>query len=265
MKIFILSILFSAGILFGLSLYAFAENFTYKVYNPRTNKAHTAVLGTVTVTDNEYIFGFFTKEGEPLCVTNLNLNKDSKGLIGSKCIETKAFMRQFENNKNLDLSKYEMGWRELEPDTFYKEINSIKPERATQGKYEIGENDYLGNYMSGIPSIPDADNIGYSYPVRKDAIIMLLQKVPDGSGDYTMTLCNKYYHCRQTSMRNDEVRYIGLFLEDVNPQISDELSRKFTKEQWVKRQNVFRELYSVYMNKYDETFGNLKILNLNKK
>lgn len=169
-------------------------------------------------------------------------------------------MRQFENNENLDLSKYEMGWREIEPDTFYKEINSIRPERATQGKYEIGENDYLGNYMSGIPSIPDADNIGYSYPVRKDAIIMLLQKVPDGSGDYTMTLCNKYYHCRQTSMRNDEIRYIGLFLEDVNFFLSEDLNKKLTKDEWAERQTHFRKLYSSYMNRYDDVYGSLETL-----
>ena len=265
MKRLFLSILFASGFLLNMSLCAFAENFTYKVYNPRTNKSYNAVLGTVSLTDIEYIFGFYTKEGEPLCVTSLNLNKDSKGLIGSKCTETKAFMRQFVNNENIDLSKYEMGWREIDTDTFYKEINSIKQERATQGKYEISENDYLGNYLSGIPSIPDADNIGYSYPVRKDAVIMLLQKVPDGSGDYTMTLCNKYYHCRQTSMRNDEIRYIGLFLEDLNPFLSEELSKKLTKDKWSERQSFFRKLYTHYMNKYDEVYGNLGILNINKK
>ena len=44
-----------------------AENFTYKVYNPKTNKAYNAVLGTVTITDTQYIWGFYTQNGEPLC------------------------------------------------------------------------------------------------------------------------------------------------------------------------------------------------------
>ena len=154
MKRFILSVLFSAGILFGLSLYAFAENFTYKVYNPRTNKAHTAVLGTVSLTDNEYIWGFYTKDGKPICIANLNINKDSNGLIGSKCVEYEAFAKKFFDGKdNIDFSKYEMGWRELETDTFYKEINSIKQERATQSKYEFWENDSLGTYATGMPSM----------------------------------------------------------------------------------------------------------------
>mgnify|MGYP006896541179 CR=1 FL=1 len=35
-----------------------AENYTYKVYNPRTNKAYTAILGTLSITDYEYLWAF---------------------------------------------------------------------------------------------------------------------------------------------------------------------------------------------------------------
>lgn len=56
MKRLFLSIIFASGFLLNMSLCVFAENFTYKVYNPRTNKAYTAVLGTVTVkTMNIYL------------------------------------------------------------------------------------------------------------------------------------------------------------------------------------------------------------------
>ena len=49
----------------------FASNFTYKVYDPQTNKAYTAVLGTVSITDNKYFWGFYTQNGEPLCVAQI--------------------------------------------------------------------------------------------------------------------------------------------------------------------------------------------------
>lgn len=113
-----------------------AENFTYKVYNPKTNKAYNAVLGTVTITDTQYIWGFYTQNGEPLCVASLITNKNSQGLVGSQCTDANAFVRFMNGDRNIDLSKYELGWRELSTDTFYREMDAIRRERATQGKYE---------------------------------------------------------------------------------------------------------------------------------
>ena len=40
------------------------------------------------------------------------------------------------NGERIDLSKYEMGWRELSQNTIYSEMNAIRRERASQGKYE---------------------------------------------------------------------------------------------------------------------------------
>lgn len=49
MKRFLSALLFISTIL-GVSLTpALAENFTYKVYNPKTNKTTIAVFGTVTM------------------------------------------------------------------------------------------------------------------------------------------------------------------------------------------------------------------------
>ena len=135
MKRFLSALLFISTIL-GVSLTpALAENFTYKVYNPKTNKTTIAVFGTVTITENQYLWGFYTKDGQPLCVASLNTNKNPQGLIGGQCTDIGAFIR-FMNGENIDFSKYELGWRELSQDTFYSEMNSIRQERAAQGKYE---------------------------------------------------------------------------------------------------------------------------------
>lgn len=52
-------ILLGATIL-TMSAPTFADNFTYKVYNPRTNKAYTGVFGTISITDYEYLWGFYS-------------------------------------------------------------------------------------------------------------------------------------------------------------------------------------------------------------
>ena len=131
----ILSILFLGVFLFTLSLPALAENFTYKVYNPRTNKVYTGVLGTISITDNEYIWGFYTKNGIPLCVAQIyNTNKEN-GLVGGNGTDINAFIR-FLSGEKVDLSQYNIGWRELSQNTLYAEMNSIRKERTSQGKTE---------------------------------------------------------------------------------------------------------------------------------
>lgn len=134
-KKFLITIL---GLSFAVELCnnAFAENFTYKVYNPKTNKTTTNVLGTLSVSETQYVWGFYTSDGKPVCVINLNTNKNNQGLVGGKCNDFSAFQRAFVNKENIDMSKYELGWRELSTDTFYREMNSIRQERALQGKYD---------------------------------------------------------------------------------------------------------------------------------
>lgn len=116
----------------------------------------------------------------------------------------------------------------------------------------------LSGCAQNIPNIQDVDYPEFEYPIRKDAFVIVLQPVPDNSGDYTMTICNKESHCRQTSMLETEIRYIGLFLEDIKPVLSVELNRKLTKDEWDERQSSFRDMYADYMNMYDNTIGELK-------
>ncbi len=111
-----------------------------------------------------------------------------------------------------------------------------------------------------IQGIVDTDNPQIAYPVRDNAFVIILQPVPDNSGDYTMTICNKQSHCRQTSMLSRELRYIGLFIEDMKPVLDFELNRKLTGKQWQQGQNKFRELYTDYMNMYDKIFGVLEVV-----
>lgn len=111
-----------------------------------------------------------------------------------------------------------------------------------------------------ISDITDSDYKDLTYPVRDNALVILRQPVPDNSGDYTMTICNKQSHCRQTSMLSTERRYIGLFIEDMQPVLDFELNQKLTKEQWGQRQDKFRQMYADYMNMYDKIYGELKVV-----
>jgi len=130
----LLSTLLLGTITLGMVAPALAENFTYKVYNPKANKAYTAVLGTITVVDNKYIFAFLTKSGQPLCVMGGNTNIKN-GLVGGQCSEFNAFGRLL-NGENINLDRYQYGWREYSTDTIEREMASIRKERAAQGKYQ---------------------------------------------------------------------------------------------------------------------------------
>ena len=114
---------------------ALAVNYTYKVYNPKTNKSYNAVFGTVSFIDNYYIWGFYTKDGTPLCILHKNNTNVKNGLVGGICTDANAFMR-FANGENIDLSKYNMAWSELNQGTIYREMEDIRQERAAIGKYE---------------------------------------------------------------------------------------------------------------------------------
>lgn len=124
-----------------------------------------------------------------------------------------------------------------------------------------------------IPNIKE--NMGTNgfeavYPIRNNALVVILQPCPDNSGDFMFTVCNKKSRCYQTSMLNNEVRYIGLFLEDFGEGILSSLNKEIQQQDWQKEQDTFRTLYADYMNLYDENCGTLKSLketktNKNKK
>lgn len=114
--------------------FAFAENFTYKVYNPKENKSYTVELGTVRLNNASYIWCFYLKGGIPYAIVSLDTNKKN-GLVGGKCTDFKAFQKFLEQG-NVDLSQHEFGWREYNTNTFYREMEDIRVERAAQGLYE---------------------------------------------------------------------------------------------------------------------------------
>ncbi len=121
---------------------------------------------------------------------------------------------------------------------------------------------------SEIPDVKDSllyrtkhyDIFEITYPIRNNALVVILQPCPDNSGDFMFTVCNKKSHCYQTSMQNNEVRYIGLFLEDFGEGILSSLNKEIKQEDWAKEQEIFRTLYADYMNLYDENCGILKSL-----
>ena len=122
------------------------------------------------------------------------------------------------------------------------------------------------SYASTIPNEITVKGVG-DFPIRNNSLVLVLQPVPDNSGDYTMTLCNKQGHCRQTSMQYDEIRYIGLFLEDAMPALRVELNKNISSiEQWKKARDEFSSFYADYMNAYDNQHGALKnLFRLQKK
>ena len=245
-------LLFIVVLLYGIKP-VFASNFTYKVYDPQTNKAYTAVLGTVSITDDKYFWGFYTQNGEPLCVAQIYKTNKKDGLVGGQCTDINAFFK-FLAKENIDLSKYEMSWREFSQNTLYTEMNDIREERALQGKYEYTDS------SQEIPNIQEANLPSVEVPIRENAFVIVLQPVPDNSGDYTITICNKRSSCRQTSLLESEIRYIGLFLEDTKSDIAEELNKKLTSDEWLQRQDVFRKVYADYMNMYDSIYGPLNVV-----
>ena len=99
------------------------------------------------------------------------------------------------------------------------------------------------------------------YPIRNNALVIILQPYPDNSGDFIFTVCNKHSNCSQTSMRSNEVRYIGAFLEDCGRSILSNLNKGVKEENWKEKQETFRNLYADYMNLYDKNYGELKSFN----
>lgn len=134
----------------ALGIKVFANNYNYKVYNSALNKTYTAVLGTMSITDDRYVFGFYTKEGQPLCVINLNTNKNKEGLVGGQCAEINAFIKVMsgDTSVNPNSPKNTLGWRELSPNTFSREISSLKQEREQQGKHVFGSDVNVSNEVN---------------------------------------------------------------------------------------------------------------------
>lgn len=69
----------------------------------------------------------------------------------------------------------------------------------------------LGVSAKDIPNIQDTNFPALEYPIRENAFVMILQPVPDGSIDYTMTLCNKQSILKSCCTKFIELNFTMLF------------------------------------------------------
>lgn len=119
----------------SVNISAFADIY-YKVYNPKENKSYTCTLGTVGITDRQYLFCFF-KGREPYCFLGGRYNTKN-GLIGGNATEYNALIKCIKTGNMSNLENYQYSWRELEPKTFDNDIQTIIQERKSQGLYQYG-------------------------------------------------------------------------------------------------------------------------------
>ena len=127
-----LKILLLAIILTAFSTPILAANHTYKIYNQKLNKTVSVELGTISVAPDRYLWGFFLDGGTPYCIVNLKTDVKDK-LVGGKCMDFNSFVKIFiEKEKGIPL---EYSWREYSMNTVYPELESLKKERAKEGKY----------------------------------------------------------------------------------------------------------------------------------
>lgn len=114
---------------------ALAEVYSYKVYDPKTNKTYTAeIRPTVLNIEGQkcYMTEFYTLQGKPLCFFGHYTNKNNQGLVGGQCQDSASVRKMLGGQA---VKPYTMGWRETSRNTFYREIESLKQEMAEQGIY----------------------------------------------------------------------------------------------------------------------------------
>lgn len=127
MKILLFVLLFISVILTYSIAPVFAENYKYKLYDPKTNKSESAVMITVGYGgENSYTIGLAKQNGA--CIIDSIENKGN-GLVGGKCV---GFTEV--NNG------YIYSWKEYQPNTFNIELKSIIKEREKEGMHLYGSN-----------------------------------------------------------------------------------------------------------------------------
>lgn len=105
---------------------AFAVNYKYKLYDPKTNKAYSAYMMTfgsdsLSRDPNCYFIALGTSYGVMGVVDTVE--KKGNGLVGGKCFDGKGHIYY---------------WKEYTPGSFYRELNEIVQERAQEGMYLHG-------------------------------------------------------------------------------------------------------------------------------
>lgn len=95
-------------------------------------------LGTVKIVDNLYLFALF-KDNKPYCVLDGNKMNKKDNLIGGQCTEYNAFMYSIYNNNQINMDKYIFWFREVNPNTFYKEARAMRAIKNNQGLVFYGD------------------------------------------------------------------------------------------------------------------------------
>lgn len=121
----------------------FAENYTYKVYNPKTKESFPADMITMGISDKTYIIGL--SKAMILCEITTVGSKENN-LLGGKCIDIKNYQTY--------------NWKEYQPNTFKPELKSIIEERKAEGEklddssYHLLSNDTENKNQSESDNIP---------------------------------------------------------------------------------------------------------------
>lgn len=100
----------------------FAENYRYKLYDPKTNKSEPAEIITLSSRGNCYVLGF--KSPNIACMIDSVENKEN-GMVGGKGVGFSIG----DHNARI------FYWKEYQPNTFNMELKSIIKEREEQGLY----------------------------------------------------------------------------------------------------------------------------------
>lgn len=127
MKKLLLVLFFGIAVLAYTISPVFAENYRYKLYDPKTNRSDSAVIITVGYGgENSYTLGLLAKQN--YCIINSIENKGN-GFVGGKCV---GFTEV--NNGHI------YSWKEYQPNTFNIELKSIIKEREKEGMHLYGSN-----------------------------------------------------------------------------------------------------------------------------
>ncbi len=126
MKKRLLASLFGMFMLSGILTPVLAENYTYKLYDPQTNKSYSAEMITVNVGGNYYKFGFMA--GDIACILSDSMNINKEGLKGGNCIGIESHKRHVYN------------WRECNVNTFLNEAVEVRATRLKEGLRLVGDN-----------------------------------------------------------------------------------------------------------------------------
>lgn len=117
MKKFLSILLFGIIAIISTISPIFAENYYYKLYNPKTKESFPAEMITISTSNDTYIIGL--SKAMIMCEITTVGHKENN-LLSGKCIDIKNSQIYY--------------WKEFQPNTFYPELKSIIEERKAQCK-----------------------------------------------------------------------------------------------------------------------------------